>query len=1031
MVVAWALLLLTHTAPLPGLGLGKPLGEYGQQAWQSDSGLPQNTVHAIAQTGDGYLWIGTEAGLVRFDGVEFTVFAAANTPALPSDWISCLKEDATGSLWIGTTGGLVRERDGVFTAYPTHSVLALARTRAGRLLALTSTGALAFDRERLEPIAGTERLGLSEGASTAVEDAQGRLWLGGLDAIASLDPGSDRTSAPVAIGSLGATHALAATSAGELWVAGANGLAVLRPGRPLERVARGRLPANEVTSLLPMADGGLWIGTGKGLAFCSHGGIRSVPELHGDRVQNLFLDRAGTLWVAGSAGLARIAHGNVDLSKRPPVPVGVLSIFEDREGSMWFGTETAGLYVLRDQPFSTVTTDDGLSAGLVRAVFEDHAGTIWIGTSGGGLDRLRDGRATPFAGRLPSKVILALAEAAPDHALWVGTPEGLARIRGSETRVFTTADGLVDDFVRSLYVDRDGSLWIGTRNGLSHYKDGVFRSYSRLDGLASDLVGTMLRTRDGTFWVGTLGGLSRMQGEGFQTVALEGGPAETATTALLEDRSGALWVGTNGRGLGLLRGGSIVPLAAGSLRGGSLSQTSVLQKGLPPTIYGMLEDAGGSLWLSSRTGVDRVSIAALHAALETGATPALIHYGSADGMRISEASGGGHPAAWRAHDGGLWFATLNGAAVVHPSPGMRNPQPPLPAIEQVLIDDQPVPESGANRSVRVTPGHGRLSIKYAGLSFVAPQSVLYRYRLEGFDKNWVEAGNRRTAFYTNIPPGAYRFLVRCANRDGVWSVQAAEQRLVVEPYFYQTRWFYAAIVLAVAALGYLVYHWRVLTVAGQYQAVLEERSRIAREIHDTLAQGYVAVAVQLEMVGHLLLSSPSAAAQQLKQTKDLVREGLEEARSSIWNLRTQGDAETLPSRLAAHLASIARRHPGGAALRFTVHGAYRPLARSVEEEVLRIAQEAVANAVAHARASTITVTLSYGAPWLTLRVVDDGVGMSANESERSRRGHFGLQGMRERAAGIEALLSIEGEPGAGVSVTLQVELERATRKEIS
>jgi signal transduction histidine kinase len=399
-------------------------------------------------------------------------------------------------------------------------------------------------------------------------------------------------------------------------------------------------------------------------------------------------------------------------------------------------------------------------------------------------------------------------------------------------------------------------------------------------------------------------------------------------------------------------------------------------------------------------------------------------------MRISEASGGGHPAAWRASDGGLWFATLNGAAVVYPHTGPRNPVPPLPAIEQVLIDDQAVAQTGEGAAIRVAPGHGRVSIKYAGLSFVAPQRVRYRYKLEGFDKGWVEAGSRRTAFYTNVPPGPYRFLVRCVNSDGVWSVAAAEQRFVVEPFFYQTRWFYAVVALALAGLGYLGYTWRVHAVEAQYRAVIEERSRIAREIHDTLAQGYVAISVQLELAERLIASSAAAAVEQLKQTRELVREGLAEARSSIWNLRSQADAEALPSLLAAHVAAAGSRQDAGAAVvKFSVHGAYRPLARSVEKEVMRIAQQAVANAVAHARARTITVTLNYDTQWLALRVVDDGVGMGADETGHALRGHFGLQGMRERAARIGALLEIDTAPGAGVMVALRVELERAAGKD--
>jgi ligand-binding sensor domain-containing protein/signal transduction histidine kinase len=1020
-------LLLTSSAYLPALGTAKPLREFGQQTWQSDSGLPQNTVRAITQTRDGYLWIGTEAGLVRFDGIDFAVYDTENTPALRSDVIGSLQEDAAGDLWIGTTNGLVSEHAGIFTAYgvkdglPAPAVLALYRTQhAGRLLVLTPGGVAAFDqnRGRLVAIANTERLGLAEGASLVTEDAEGRVWIGGPGSLARVDPGAMRASMPIEISQAGEVRALAASPDGTIWAGGASGLVILRDGR-LRPVPLASLPAHDVTSLLPDGADGMWIGTSRGPAWSSslsQGATRILPEFAGMRVLGLYRDREGAVWVETTDGVARITAGHVEMATRAPALTGLLAIFEDREGSMWFGTDTAGLHVLRDQPFSTLTTEDGLSANLVRAVFEDHSGTMWIGTSGGGLDRLTDGKVSQYTGALPSKVILALAEtrSGPEYDLWVGTPEGLARLHAGGNRVVTTADGLADDFVRSLYADADGSLWIGTRNGLSHYRDGSFHSYSKLDGLPGDLVGTMLRSRNGRLWVGTLGGLCFLNGDYFVPVAAHEGLPVGAVTALLEDQSGSLWVGINDHGLSRLRAGTATNFSAGNL---------------PSTIYGMLEDRSGHLWLSSRKGVDRVSIAALEAYAAKGGSLAVAHYGSADGMRISEASGGGHPAAWRARDGGLWFATLDGAAVVYPSDGPRNPVPPLTAIEQVLIDEQPVAPTAQRGVIRVAPGRGRFSIRYAGLSFVSPQRTEYQYMLQGFDKNWVDARQRRTAFYTNVPPGSYRFLVRCANSDGVWSLEPAAQSFVVQPYFYQTAWFYSLLAIVSLGIGYLAYRWRVITVEAQYRAVIEERSRIAREIHDTLAQGYVAISVQLELAERLILSSSEAAMQQLQQTRVLVREGLAEARSSIWNLRAHSDAAELPSLLAAYAGALSRRNPAGAPIRFTVHGEYRPLARTVEREVERIAQQAMSNAVAHAQATSITATLRYDARTLEVRIVDNGVGMNTTQADPAKRGRFGLQGMRERAKRIGAMLEIDSSPGAGVTVILRMNLERAVRKE--
>ena len=1019
-------LLALAPALLMALGTGKPLREYGQQGWQSDSGLPQNTVHALAQTRDGYLWIGTEGGLVRFDGMDFRVFDTENTPALHSNTVNGLAEDGAGALWISTPAGLVREQGGAFVAYgsaeglPVDAALGLYQTHAGQLLVLTPGGAAVLSGGRFQLIRASQQLGLAEGESLVAESPTGQVWLAGPSGVMALGPHLEGTTMPHQVG-VGELHAIAATPGGGIWAGGAAGLAMLAGDGQIQ-MARSDLPSRNVTALLATG-GDVWVGTAKGLVRMTEGATRALPEFAGLRIERIFQDRAGTVWVATIDGLARIEQGKVDLAPPRGMPGGALSVLEDREGSMWFGTETAGLHVLRDQPFSTLRVEDGLSARLVRAVLEDRAETMWVGTSGGGLDRVAGGVVSVFPAALPSRVILALAEtgnAAQGYELWVGTPEGLVQIHDGKPRVFTTADGLADDFVRSLYADRDGSLWVGTRNGLTHVKDGRFRSYSRLDGLASDLIGAMLRGRDGTLWVGTLGGLSRMAGDGFVDAGpgVRAGQGSVAVTALLEDASGTLWVGTQGSGLGRLRGGMLTSLAGRDRR-------------LPSTIYGMLEDAGGALWLSSRTGVDRVSVAGLEALADGAHAPLQVaHFDASDGMSLPEASGGGHPAAWRARDGRLWFATLDGVAVVDPGTAMRQGVAPLVSLEQVAVDEQPV--ALGEKPVRVEPGHGRLTIRYAGLTFVPPQKVRYRYMLAGLDKQWINAGSRRTAYYTNVPPGHYRFRVMAANGDGMWSAAPAEVSFVVEPYAYQTWWFYTLAAVTLAALGYLVYRWRVHTVEAQYQAVLGERGRIAREIHDTLAQGYVAVAVQLELTERLLGASVEAAAEQLRQTKELVRASLAEARSSIWNLRAQTDAATLPSHLAAHVAAVARRSGLAAdlALKFAVHGAYQPLVRGVEEELLRIAQEAVANAVAHAQASLVRVSLNYDPHMLELVVSDDGSGLPQDAETATRRGHFGLQGMRERAERIGAVLAVEGRDAErrGTVVRLQLDLRRVKRE---
>jgi signal transduction histidine kinase/streptogramin lyase len=706
----------------------------------------------------------------------------------------------------------------------------------------------------------------------------------------------------------------------------------------------------------------------------------------------------------------------------------VLAMYEDREGDLWVGTDSAGLHLLRDQKFITYTTSDGLSGNFVRCVFQSPNGELWIGTDGAGLNRRTASGFEHFstAEGLSSNVILSLAGGAGGD-LWIGTPNGLNLLHQTGTekrqvRRFTSADGLPDDFIRSLYSDRDGSLWIGTRHGLAHLAAGKFTSFSSMDGLGSDFIGAIQRdgtppgSLSGSLWIGTSAGLSRMHGGAFTNYMVAQGLSNNTVTAIAGDTTGTLWLGTNGGGLNRLR-----PAAQEKA---AIHAFPFSSQALPGTIYGILEDRGGNLWLSSKTGIFRVSIARLNAA--GGDSPIEVTaYGTADGMNIRECSGSGHPAAWKLADGSLWFATLDGVSFVDPAHTPENRVPPPVEIEKILVDDR---VRNVRGELKIKPGANRLEFQYAGLSFVAPQKVRYRYQLEGFDRGWIEAGSRRAAFYTNLPPGSYRFRVLAANNDGVWNTAGASVGLRLLPHFYQTWWFYSALALALLALGYLIYRWRVVQVEAQWSAVLRERGRIAREIHDTLAQGFVGISVQLELVARLLTGSRGAAPpdpvlEQLDQARALVRASLADARTSIWDLRSEATGSPdqpgdLPSRLSRSCTRIA----GGSSAKvyLQVKGTYRPVEPRIEEELLRIGQEAVANAVRHAAATRIDVQLVYQAARVSLRVEDDGRGFRPGLN--GPQGHYGIRGMQERAGEIDAALVLESAPGEGTRVSVEAPL---------
>ncbi|HEX4006270.1 MAG TPA: two-component regulator propeller domain-containing protein [Acidobacteriaceae bacterium] len=987
--------------PARALDAHTALAAYGFQSWQTDSGLPQNTVHAIVQGRDGFLWIATEGGLVRFDGAAFAVMTHADTPGLPSDLIDGLMEDRAGTLWISTSGGLARMRAGrIETVGGATQVWRTFEDASGTVWALTASGLFRAAGERLERV--PLEADLTEN-STMAQGASGELWLGTQQGL--LHAASDGIFHSADAGA--EVTALATDATGRAWAAMGKSVAMCAAGGDCHTIA---LPqsAGAPHALASDAQGHMWVGTDAGL-YSVAGEIKRVGSPV--RIDFLWRDREGTIWAGTAQGLMRVApDGSMEL-----LPGGdmFLSAMEDREGDLWLGTEAGGLQVLRDRKFSTLTAADGLSDEYVLALAQAPNGHVGVGTRGGGLNVYRDGqfRALTTAQGLASNVVLAVAAAA-NGDVWAGTPDGLDLLHeGQVARAFTTADGLADDFVRSLFVDHRGDLWIGTRHGLSQYANGKFTTWSALDGLGSDLVGALAEDAQSHLWIGTLGGLTELRDGRFRNFTTKDGLSSNVVTSLHADGDGTLWIGTNDAGLNRMRAGKIVALRVPAL---------------PQRVIGILEDAQGYLWLSSNSGVYRVRREELNRVADDPAAPPpdVMRFGVADGMRISECSSGGHPAALQLQDGELWFATLKGIARVDPAHMPVNRVAPQIAIERVSVDDE------AQRGIAaltVTPGHSHYEFDYAGLSFVAPQKVEYRYELEGFDPGWVEAGTRRVAYYTNLPHGHYTFRVIARNNDGVWSAAAATAELTVEPHYYQTPWFRLLAALAFVGLGYAVWRRRLLGVERQFQAVLGERTRIAREIHDTLAQGFVAVSVQLELIAQLMHSSAAAAREQLEHTRSMVRSSLEDARLSIWELRSQtADREDLPARLLKMAEEVTARAGSPARTQMQVAGANHPLEAEVEREVARIAREAVVNAVRHGHPENILLRLEYDDGRFRMEIRDDGRGFAGKPADGAS-GHYGLTGMRERASAINGTLSVESGAGAGTRVRLELPL-RATSK---
>jgi len=781
--------LVCAARPARALDPTRAITQYRHQAWSTKDGLPQSSVEAILQTRDGYLWLGTQEGLVRFDGVRFSVFDKANTKALRANRVVSLCEDRAGSLWIGTEGGgLTRMRQGVFTTWRTAEGLPNDRVRA------------------------------------IVEDTAGVLWVG-------TDGGLAR---------------------GEDWQA--------------------VLPGRGVSSLLADRDGTVWVGLRDGALVPVRNGEPGPPlRLPGSgAVDALWKDDDGTLWAGRSGALVRLARGAITaLTPREGLPGrSVKAIRRDRDGSLWIGVENGGIARLRDGRFELFTTHEGLSNNLVQQLYEDQEGNLWIGMQDGGLNRLADAKFVTWTTRegLVADIVWPVFA---DHegGLWVGTSSGgLSHFRDGAFQNFTTRDGLSSNSVQALAEDKEGGIWVGTRGGgLNRFKDGRWSSFTTRDGLPSDSVSALLFDREGTLWIGARGaGLARMRGGRIEPLGEAEGLGREAIHFIHQDRKGDLWIASNGRGLARYSQGAFTLYttkqglssdivntvhedAEGTLwigtfggglnrlRGGWIDTWTTAEGLFDDAIFQILEDGRGYLWMSCNKGIFRVAKQELdEVAKHARQTLHPDAYGRLDGMRNPECNGANHPAGARLPDGRLFFPTIEGLVMIDPERLRGNPLPPPVALEQVRVNDEPVSLAG---TLEFPPDRESFEFHYTALSLSVPERVRFRYKLEGLDRDWVEAGTRRVAYYTRIPPGHYRFVVTAANQDGAWNEGGVSLAFRLRPRFWRTGWFFALSAAAVGATGFFGYRLRVRHLHRREELLMrlvEERTRQLEEANRTL-----------------------------------------------------------------------------------------------------------------------------------------------------------------------------------------------------
>lgn len=721
------------------------LGQNVIRTWGVDQGLPQGTVYALTQTADGFVWAATWEGFVRFDGTEFTVFDKATTAQIRNNLTVALLSARDGSLYAATKGGGVVRIEGrnirsygVADGLPSDDVAALHQSADG-----------------------TVWIGTSKGLARRQPD--GRI----ITVAGSDDP--SRLS----------VTALAEDWSGQLWIGTMHGIATLNNGRLVQHDTDG-FPTAQILSLRVTRDGSVWIGTnGEGLFRYRSGQFRAYTETDGlpsTHINSLFEDSRGTLWIGTlDHGVGRFRNDRFDFNS-DALEIGnraVSSFIEDREGNLWIGS-TKGLTRVAEAKVISFTMAEGLLADKVRTVVSDSSGNLWIGT-GKGLQTL-DGKQFNKSNGISSDLVMS-TWAGRDGSLWIGTyDKGLNRVFQGHTTVYDTSKGLLSNFVLSVYEDRGGTVWVGTSKGLQHIVNGALSLDTvKLSGEAVDVI---YEDHNGVLWVGTQdGGLNRIEGGRVTSFTKKNGLQSDWVLALYQDSTGALWVGTAGGGLSRYKGGRWT--------------TITTREGLyDDSVFSILEDDNGFLWMSCNKGIFRVSRQNLDDYAEgLQAKVTSIAYGKADGMQNRECNGGTQPVAWKTADGKMWFATVKGVAMVDPSHARAAIAPPI-IIEDAFADRHRIDPTG---TMTLSAGTKALEFHYTGINFAAPEKLHYQYRLEGFDKDWVDAGTRRMASYTNLKPGTYRFQVRAAMDDGPWSTGTTMFRQ--RAFFYQTPWFMAATVL--------------------------------------------------------------------------------------------------------------------------------------------------------------------------------------------------------------------------------------------
>ena len=949
---------------------------YGVHAWQADDGLPQNSVFAIAQTRDGYLWVGTKEGLARFDGVRFAALDEDAPAELKQGWITALCAAGDGSLWIGCDGyGLARLKDGKFTRFSEADGL------------------------------------LSNQIRCLLEGRDGALWIGSESGLTRCRDGQFKNFTEKNNLAANSVRGLCLDRHGDLRIATMRGLCRLDKEDTIStiNIKLGR-PENSLKFVCKDHEGRLWAGSSDALNAVEDETITvyGVGDGLPDHVVTCALeDREGQLWVGTYRGLTRMVNGRfVPRPNREGVfSERITTLFEDREGDIWAGTED-GLYALSPARFIPYTTQQGLSRNNAMSVLEDRSGTLWIGTWGGGLNRMEGEAIAPYRlGSGPNEDLVLALDEARDGTLWVGLDHGagLYRIKDGQRTLLTQQAGLLDAAIRAVHEDRHGTVWIGTSRGLNMYQRDAFQTYTAANGLAGNFVWAILEDHAGNIWIGTDAGLSRWEGGHFTSFTTREGLSHNNVDALYEDAEHVLWIGTRGGGLNRYQGGKFT---AYTTRDGLFNDE----------VYEIVEDDFGYFWMSCRKGVFRVSRKELEpSGRQAGKPLACTAFGRADGMASIQCNGVAKPAGWKAADGRLWFPTIRGVVVVEPRI-KTNERPPPVYIEDVLANGQPLQTNSlaASQSLSLTvpPGHGGIEIRYTALSFQAPRKNRFRYFLEGVDAGWVDAGGRRAATYNNLAPGHYRFRVVGSNNDGVWNDEGAVLSLVLVPHYWQTLWFKVAVGAIAGLLLALLYRARVTRLRD----IERLRVQIAANLHDDVGSRLTKVAMVTELVDRETVET-NPTKPHVRNIFRTIREITQAMDEIVWTINPKND--TLDN-LADYIFRYAQEYfqDTGVSCRLDVPAQLpdQPMSTEERHNLFMAVKEALNNVLKHAAATEVRIGLAVADGRMRITIADNGRGFVVG---KVRSQGNGLENMNQRLARIGGRLVLTSQPGGGTRIEME------------